>query len=51
MNKNLCLTGLFLGAAILLAIGISIDSSRAADSSKITIAYSSNLMGYFEPCG
>jgi hypothetical protein len=40
-----------LGAAILFSIGISIDSSRAADGSQITIVYSSNLIGYLEPCG
>ena len=51
MKKTLRLTLLFLSAAILLSIGITIESSRAADSSKITIAYSSNVMGYTEPCG
>ncbi len=51
MKKTLCLTILFLGAAILLSIGISTDSSRAADSAKIYIAYSSNMLGYLEPCG
>jgi hypothetical protein len=51
MKKVLCMTFLFISAAILLSIGISVDSSRAADSSKIAIAYSSNLMGYTEPCG
>ncbi len=42
---------LFLGVAILLSIGFSIDGSRAADSSKIAIAYSGNVLGYMEPCG
>ena len=51
MKKTLCLTLLFLSAAILISICISIDSSRAAESSKIAIAYSSNVMGYLEPCG
>lgn len=51
MKRSLCLVLFFLGAAILFSIGIPIDSSRAADSSKITIAYSSNIMGYLEPCG
>ncbi len=51
MKKILCFTLLFLGVAILLSIGFSVDSSRAADSSDITIAYSSNMMGYLEPCG
>lgn len=51
MKKVFCLTLLFSGAAILLSIGTSIDISRAADNSKIAIAYSSNVMGYTEPCG
>ena len=42
---------LILSAAILLSTGISINSSRAADSNKIAIAYSGNIMGYLEPCG
>jgi len=50
MKKILSLILLFLSAAI-LSIGIPIDSSRAADGSKITIAYSSNVLGYLEPCG
>ena len=36
---------------ILFSIGFTVDSSRAADSSKITVAYSSNILGYLEPCG
>jgi hypothetical protein len=51
MKKIVCSAFLFLGAAILLSIGFSIDSSRAADSPKITIAYSGNVLGYLEPCG
>jgi hypothetical protein len=51
MKKTLCLTLLFLSAAILLSIGISTDSSRAADGSQFTIAYSGNVLGYLEPCG
>jgi hypothetical protein len=51
MKKTFCLTLLFLGAAILFSIGFTIDDSRAADSSKITVAYSSNILGYMEPCG
>ncbi len=50
MKKIFCLTLLFLSAAI-LSVGIPISSSRAADGSKITIAYSGNLLGYLEPCG
>jgi ABC-type phosphate transport system substrate-binding protein len=51
MKKIFYLTLLFLSVAILFSIGFSTDSSRAADSSDITIAYSSNMMGYLEPCG
>lgn len=51
MKRILPLTLLFLGAALLFSLGISIDSSRAADGSKIDIIYSSNVMGYLEPCG
>jgi hypothetical protein len=42
---------LLLGAAILLSTSFSFNSSRAADSSKITIAYTGMVMGYMEPCG
>ncbi|HTY61037.1 MAG TPA: hypothetical protein VMG30_02150 [Acidobacteriota bacterium] len=42
---------LLLGAAILLSTSFSINSSRAADSPKIAIAYSGMVMGYMEPCG
>jgi hypothetical protein len=51
MKRYFCIALLFLSATILLSIGISVDSSRAADSTKIAIAYSSNIMGYLEPCG
>jgi ABC-type phosphate transport system substrate-binding protein len=51
MKKILCLALLFVGAAILLSIGVPIENTRAADSTQITIAYSSNMMGYMEPCG
>jgi hypothetical protein len=51
MKKTFGLTLLFLSAAILLSIGVSTNSSRAADSSSITIAYSSNMIGYMDPCG
>jgi hypothetical protein len=51
MKKCFCFGFLFLVAAVILSIGFSIDSSRAADSSKLVVAYSSNMMGYMEPCG
>ncbi len=50
MKKVFCLF-LVLGAALLVSISVSTESSRAADAPKITIAYSSNLLGYMEPCG
>jgi 2',3'-cyclic-nucleotide 2'-phosphodiesterase (5'-nucleotidase family) len=51
MKRTLSLVFLFLGVAVLLSIGISVDTSRAAESSTITIAYTGNMMGYLEPCG
>ncbi len=51
MKKVSCFTLFFVSTAILLSISVSIDGSRAADSSRITIAYSSNVLGYYEPCG
>ena len=51
MKKTLSFVGLFLCAAIILIGCVSIYNSRAADSSKITIAYSGSVMGYLEPCG
>jgi len=50
MKKVLYLL-LLVTAALLLYVGFSPGSSRAADGSKITIAYSSNVLGYLEPCG
>ena len=35
----------------LLSMGFSTGNSSAADASKINIAYSSNMQGYYEPCG
>jgi hypothetical protein len=51
MKKSIYLTLLVSSAAILFSIGFSIDSSPAADGSKITVAYGANVMGYLEPCG
>ena len=39
MRRIFCMALLLLGAAILLSASFSINSSRAADSSKIAIAY------------
>ena len=51
MKKIPVLLMLFLGAVSLVALVVSPDGSRAADDSKITIVYSSNMLGYTEPCG
>ncbi|MDR0310650.1 MAG: hypothetical protein LBJ21_03580 [Acidobacteriota bacterium] len=51
MKKTSIFMLLFLGAALLASLAVSPDGSRAADSSKITIVYSGNLLGYTEPCG
>ena len=51
MKKIPVLLLLFLGAAALFSLVISPDGSRAADDSKVTIVYSSNMLGYTEPCG
>jgi ABC-type phosphate transport system substrate-binding protein len=51
MKKAFCLLFLILGAALLISGGVSVKSTRAAESPKITIVYSSNLFGYMEPCG
>ena len=51
MKKTSVFLLLFFGAALLVSLVVSPDGSRAADSSKITIVYSSNLLGYTEPCG
>ena len=42
---------LFICAALLVSLVISPEGTRAADGSKITIVYSSNMLGYTEPCG
>lgn len=51
MKKTFCFTLLFFCAAILMSIGIPMNSSHAAEGTTITITYSSNMMGYLEPCG
>jgi hypothetical protein len=50
MKKTFGVLLLFLGAAI-LSTGISVGPSRADDAPGITVAYTSNLRGYLEPCG
>jgi hypothetical protein len=50
MKRTVYLTLLYVSAAILLSISVSMDSSQAADSPQITITYN-NMLGYMEPCG
>ena len=51
MKKILSLIGLFLCTAIIVTDCVSVNGSSAKNSSKITIAYSGNVLGYLEPCG
>ncbi len=51
MKKTFGVLLLFLGAAILVSTAISVGPSRAGDTPGITVAYTSNLLGYLEPCG
>ncbi len=51
MKKTACFVALLIGAAIVYVTGSSVESSRAADGAKFAIAYSGNIMGYFESCG
>ena len=51
MKKIPVLLLLFLGVALIVSLVVLPDGSRAADDSKITVVYSSNMMGYTEPCG
>lgn len=51
MKKTFGVLLLFLGAAILVSTAISVGPSRAGDAPGITVAYTSNLLGYLEPCG
>ncbi len=51
MKRILLACFFFLCAAALLSVSFSIKSSRAADGPKLAVAYSSNILGYLEPCG
>ncbi|HSW38808.1 MAG TPA: hypothetical protein VLL97_04885 [Acidobacteriota bacterium] len=43
---------LTLGAALIVfSMGLSVDRSEAAASPGMKVVYSSNVLGYFEPCG
>ena len=50
MKKTPVFLFLLVCAALLVSLMVSPDGSRAADDSNITVAYSSNLLGYTEPC-
>ena len=51
MKKTSIFMLLFLGAALLVSLVVSPGGSRAADSSKFMMVYTSNLLGYMESCG
>jgi hypothetical protein len=51
MKKLVYLAVSFLFVAILFSVNFSVEKSQAAESSKIAVAYSGNIMGYFESCG
>jgi len=51
MKKTVWYIALLISAAILFTMSISTESSRAADGGEFAIAYSGNIMGYFESCG
>jgi len=51
MKRILHIALYFMGAFVLLSAAISVNSSNAADSNKIAIAYSGTVLGYMEPCG
>lgn len=51
MKKILYVAALVLSAAILFSVSLTVESSRASDGAKITIAYSGSVLGYLEPCG
>jgi hypothetical protein len=51
MKRLICLVALFVCAVFPLSVYLAVESSQAADSTKLGIAYSGNIMGYFESCG
>lgn len=51
MKKILAAVLLLLGTAFFMSLSLPVHNSRAADGTKIAIAYSGNVMGYMEPCG
>jgi hypothetical protein len=51
MKRVFVLFLMILGAVCYASFNVSGSSPQAADNAKIAIAYSSNLLGYTEPCG
>ncbi|MEJ2110382.1 MAG: hypothetical protein P8Z37_10800 [Acidobacteriota bacterium] len=51
MRKTVCFAAMFLSAAALFSLSFLAENSRAADVGKFAVAYSGNVMGYFESCG
>lgn len=51
MKKTAGLIAIFVCAASILVLGFSARTSSAADGEKFAVAYSGNIMGYFESCG
>ena len=51
MKRFVCLMALFMSSAILLSVNFSVENSHAAEGVTFGIAYSGNIMGYFESCG
>jgi hypothetical protein len=51
MKKTVCFIASLLCAAVIFSVGFTADDSHASDNSKIAVAYSGNIFGYFESCG
>lgn len=51
MKKFVFLMASFVLAAILFSVNFPVERSRAAEGATFGIAYSGNIMGYFESCG
>jgi hypothetical protein len=51
MKKIVYFIASLMCSATLLSLSFSVEDSHAADGTKIAIAYSGNIQGYFEPCG
>jgi hypothetical protein len=51
MKKTAGLIAIVVFAAAIFSIGFPAGVSGAADAGKFAVAYSGNIMGYFESCG